>query len=69
MGLALQNEATMAIKDRDGRIVETPEEATQADNSPDTFVILIVSLAGAAVVGLALFWYFGVLPMPWDKTG
>lgn len=43
-----------------GTIVETDREATQAEKSPNTFVILAVSLAALAVVALLLFWYFGV---------
>lgn len=43
-----------------GTIVETEREATQAEKSPNTFVILIVSLTALAVVAVVLFWYFGV---------
>lgn len=52
----------MATKDDEGQIVETPEEATSAENSPDTLVILVVSLAILAVIGLAFAWYLGYLP-------
>lgn len=45
-----------------GKTTETPREATQAENSPDTFIILTVSLTVLAVIGVALLWYFGVLP-------
>jgi hypothetical protein len=41
----------MADKDSDGRVVETPREATQAENSPDTFFILIVSLVALVIIG------------------
>jgi hypothetical protein len=50
----------MAEKKPDGQVVETPEEATQAERSPDTFVILMVSLVALAVIAAGLFWYFGV---------
>lgn len=41
---------------------ETPQEATQAENSKDSFNVLIFSLLLAAVAGAGLFWYFGVFP-------
>ena len=44
------------------RVVETIEEATQAERSPDTFYILIISLVALAIVGGFLLWYFGVFP-------
>jgi flagellar basal body-associated protein FliL len=50
----------MTTKDGDGRITETEQEATQAEKSPDTFVILIVSLIALAFVAAGLFWYFGL---------
>ena len=53
----------MATKDKDGNISETTEEATQAERSPNTFVILIVSLAALAVIGAGFAWYFGMLPI------
>lgn len=43
-----------------GVIVETEREATQAEKSPNTFVILVLSLAALAVAAVVLFWYFGV---------
>jgi hypothetical protein len=52
----------MATKDKDGKITESPEEATQSENSPDTFIILVVSLGLLAAAAAALFWYFGDLP-------
>src|SRR5438105_3662263 len=52
----------MADKETNGRVVETIEEATQAERSPDTFYILIISLVAMAVVGAFLLWYFGVFP-------
>jgi uncharacterized membrane protein YgcG len=45
-----------------GKTTETPREATQAENSPDTFVILIVSMTVLIAAGIAILWYFGVLP-------
>jgi len=50
----------MATKKSDGSVEETPQEATQSENSPDTFVILLISLAALAVISFGLFWYFGV---------
>jgi hypothetical protein len=50
----------MASKNDEGQISETEEEATQAEKSPDTFIILTVSLAALAIVAAGLFWYFGV---------
>ena len=52
----------MADKETNGRVVETIEEATQAERSPDTFYILIISLVALAIVGGFLLWYFGVFP-------
>ena len=52
----------MADKETNGSIVETPEEATQAERSPDTFYILMASLGALAIIGAFLLWYFGVLP-------
>ena len=52
----------MATKDRDGKIVETPEEATSAESSPDTLIVLLVSLSALAVIGAGFAWYFGYLP-------
>jgi hypothetical protein len=50
----------MPEKEPDGHIAETPREATQAENSPDTFLILMVSLGLLALIAASLFWYFGV---------
>ena len=55
----------MAQREKRGgerRIKETPEEATQADNSTASFGVLIVSLILAVIAGLVLFWYFGIFP-------
>jgi hypothetical protein len=52
----------MADKETNGRVVETIEEATQAERSPDTFYILIISLVALTVAGAFLLWYFGVFP-------
>lgn len=41
-------------------IVETDQEATQAERSPNTFLILTTSLAALALIAVGLFWYFGV---------
>lgn len=45
-----------------GKTTETPRESTQAENSPNTFIILIVSMTVLLGIGLAVLWYFGVLP-------
>jgi hypothetical protein len=58
--LLLVRADAMATKNDDGQISETEEEATQAEKSPDTFIILTVSLAALAIVAAGLFWYFGV---------
>jgi hypothetical protein len=50
------------MTDKNGHIVETPEEATQAEKSPDTFYILVVSLVALLVIGGVLLWWFGVFP-------
>ena len=52
----------MAHKNARGEEVETPREATQAENSPNTFIILMVSLVALAVIAVGLFWYFGIFP-------
>jgi hypothetical protein len=36
------------------------EDAQQAEDSPDTFFILTISLAALAVIGAVLLWYVGV---------
>lgn len=50
----------MATRDKSGQVTETAEEATQAENSKDSYYVLKVSLGLSVVVGIALFWYFGV---------
>lgn len=45
-----------------GKTTETPGEATQAENSPDTFYMLWISLAILAVIAVVLLWHFGFLP-------
>ncbi len=50
----------MATRDTSGQVTETAEEATQAENSKDSYYVLKVSLALALVAGIGLFWYFGV---------
>jgi hypothetical protein len=52
----------MAEKETNGRVVETIEEAAQAERSPDTFYILIISLVALVIIGAFLLWYFGVFP-------
>ena len=45
-----------------GKTTETPRESTQAENSPNTFIILIVSLTVLVAIGVAVLWYIGVFP-------
>jgi hypothetical protein len=52
----------MAARDPDGPLIETPGEATQAENSKNSFYVLKVSMLLALIAGIALFWYFGVIP-------
>jgi hypothetical protein len=53
----------VAKRDMTGRITETPREATQAENSKDSFFVLVVSLVALAIIGVGLFWYFGIFPI------
>jgi hypothetical protein len=57
----------MATRDTSGRVTETPSEATQAEDSRDSYYVLKVSMALAIVAGIALFWYFGVFA-GWDHS-
>lgn len=41
-------------------VVTSDTKAVQAERSPNTFFILLVSLTALAAVALGLFWYFGV---------
>ena len=43
-----------------GKTTETPRESTQAENSPDTFIILLISLGVLVAAGVVIMWYFGV---------
>jgi hypothetical protein len=52
----------MAKRDRTGRTIETPREATQAENSKGSLAVLAISLILAFIVGVGLFWYFGIWP-------
>lgn len=52
----------MATQNPNGRIVETPREATGAENSRNSFNVLRVSLVLAIIAAIGLFWYFGVIP-------
>lgn len=52
----------MAKRDMTGRVTETPREATQAENSKNSFYVLAVSLVALAIIGVGLFWYFGIFP-------
>ena len=59
----------MADKETNGRVVETIEEATQAERSPDTFYILIISLVALAVVGAFFAVVLRRVPRLWFTTG
>ena len=52
----------MATRDPDGKVTETPREATQAENSKNSFNVLRVSMILALIAAVVLFWYFGVIP-------
>lgn len=52
----------MAQRDRKGGVTETPREATQAENSKNSFGVLTVSMIAAVLAGLVLLWNFGALP-------
>ena len=41
-------------------IVKSDKKVMQAEQSPNSFFILVTSLAALAVAALVLFWYFGV---------
>jgi nitrate reductase NapE component len=43
-------------------VVTTTEKAIQAERSPDTFYVLLVSLIAVCVVGAFLLWWYGVFP-------
>ena len=51
----------MSTIDKEGHTVETVQEATQSENSSDTFVILIISLGLMILAGLGFAWYYGYL--------
>lgn len=46
-------------------VVKSDSKAMQAERSPNTFFILVVSLTALGVLALGIFWYFGVF----DGTG
>ena len=50
----------MSTRDKSGHITESAREATQAENSKDSYYVLKISIALSIVAGIALFWYFGV---------
>jgi hypothetical protein len=49
-------EDTMATRQRDERIVETPNEARQAEPGPSVFALLTIS-TGLAVLILGVIWF------------
>jgi hypothetical protein len=59
----------MSTKDASGQVTETPREATQSENSKDSFVVLTVTLVALAIIGVGLFWYFGIVPGTGRPTG
>jgi hypothetical protein len=51
---------------------ESAGEATGAENSKDSFTVLLVSLVLAVIAAGVLFWYFGIFPFhhaPTATTG
>ena len=52
----------MVKGDLTGHTVETPREATQAENSKDLFNVVWTSLILALLFGIGPFWYFGIWP-------
>jgi hypothetical protein len=52
----------MANRNPNGQIIETPREATGAENSKNSFNVLRWSLALVIIAGIGIFWYFGVIP-------
>jgi hypothetical protein len=52
----------MATRNQDGQVTETPRQATGAENSKNSFNVLRWSLGLVVIVGIGLFWYFGVIP-------
>ena len=50
----------MAYRDKAGHTIETPLEAKQAESSPNSFIILIISMVAAVIVGAGLLWHFGM---------
>jgi hypothetical protein len=58
----IKGDSAMSTKDANGQVTETPQEATQSENSKNSFVVLTVSLVVLALIGVWFMWYFGVLP-------
>ena len=50
----------MATRDKSGQVTETPGEATQAENSKNSYHVLQISMALSVIAAIALFWYFDV---------
>jgi hypothetical protein len=48
------------MADQEHPVVKTDNKAMQAERSPNTFLILVISLSALAVVAFGVFWYFGV---------
>lgn len=49
-------------RDVQGKTTETPRESTQAENSPNTFIILAVSMVVIIAIAALTLWHFGFLP-------
>lgn len=52
----------MATRIPNVKAAEMPREATQADNSKNSFNVLWVSMILAVIAAVGLYWYFGVIP-------
>jgi hypothetical protein len=47
---------------------ETAREARGAENSKNSFGVLVTSMALALIAALLLFWYFGIFPFHHGAT-
>ena len=55
----------MVTRNSSGQVTETPEQATQAENSKNSYYVLKISMMLAVIAGIGLFWYFGMF----DRVG
>jgi hypothetical protein len=51
-----------------GGVTETPTEARGAENSKDSFGVLMISLLLAVIAALVLAWFFGIFPFHHGPT-